>query len=379
VNVTLDLGDGPRQYRRELNTMPQWAGSCWYYLRYLDPTNSERFVDPEVERYWMGPRSEGDCGGVDLYVGGVEHAVLHLLYSRFWHKVLYDLGHVSSEEPFRRLFNQGYIQAFAYTDARGTYVPAEEVVEAADGTGFTWNSQPVRREYGKMGKSLRNVVTPDEMCERYGADTFRLYEMSTGPMEVSRPWSTRDVVGSQRFLQRVWRNLVDEQTGQARVTDAEPDTETLRALHKAIAGVHGDFLALHYNTAAAKLIELNNHLTKAYGSSGVPRSVAEPLVQMMAPLTPHIAEELWARLGHGESLAHGPFPVADERYLVAETVEYPIQVNGKVRSRVTVPADAAADQVEAAALADEKIVAALAGRPPRKLIVVPGRLVNVVV
>jgi leucyl-tRNA synthetase len=380
VEVDLDLGAGEQRYRRETNTMPQWAGSCWYYLRYLDPENDQEFVDPKIEDYWLGkdPARPGDPGGVDLYVGGVEHAVLHLLYARFWHKVLYDLGHVSSEEPFRRLFNQGYIQAFAYTDARGTYVPAEEVVEAADGTGFTWNSQPVRREYGKMGKSLRNVVTPDEMCERYGADTFRLYEMSTGPMEVSRPWSTRDVVGSQRFLQRVWRNLVDEQTGQARVTDVEPDVQTLRALHKAIAGVHGDFLALHYNTAAAKLIELNNHLTKAYGSTGVPRSVAEPLVQMMAPLTPHIAEELWARLGHGESLAHGPFPVADERYLVAETVEYPIQVNGKVRSRVTVPADAAADQVEAAALADEKIVAALAGRPPRKLIVVPGRLVNVV-
>ncbi len=293
--------------------MPQWAGSCWYYLRYLDPENDQEFVDPKIEDYWLGkdPARPGDPGGVDLYVGGVEHAVLHLLYARFWHKVLYDLGHVSSEEPFRRLFNQGYIQAFAYTDARGTYVPAEEVVEAADGTGFTWNGQPVRREYGKMGKSLRNVVTPDEMCERYGADTFRLYEMSTGPMEVSRPWSTRDVVGSQRFLQRVWRNLVDEQTGQARVTDAEPDVETLRALHKAIAGVHGDFLALHYNTAAAKLIELNNHLTKAYGSTGVPRSVAEPLVQMMAPLTPHIAEELWARLGHAR--VAGPRPVPGGR------------------------------------------------------------------
>jgi leucyl-tRNA synthetase len=302
--------------------------------------------------------------------------VLHLLY---------DLGHVSSEEPFRRLFNQGYIQAFAYSDARGAYVPAEEVVEetTADGVRFTWNGQPVRREYGKMGKSLRNVVTPDEMCERYGADTYRLYEMSTGPMDVSRPWSTRDVVGSQRFLQRVWRNLVDEQTGLARVTDAEPDVETLRALNRAIAGVHADFVALHYNTAAAKLIELNNHLTKAYGGPdggrGVPRAVAEPLVQLMAPLTPHIAEELWSLLGHRGSLAYGPFPVADERYLVEDTVEYPVQVNGKVRARVTVAADAGTDTVEAAALADEKIVAALAGRTPRKLIVVAGRLVNVVV
>ncbi len=380
VEVELDLGDGPKRYRRETNTMPQWAGSSWYHLRYLDPANREQIVDPDVERYWLGkdPSRSNDVGGVDLYVGGMEHAVLHLLYARFWHKVLHDLGHVSSEEPFRHLINQGYIQAYAYTDARGAYVPAEEVVEDEAGR-FTWNGQPVRREYGKMGKSLKNVVTPDEMCERYGADTFRLYEMSTGPMEVSRPWSTRDVIGSQRFLQRVWRNLVDEQTGEVRVTDAEPDTETLRVLHRAVAGVHSDYTALRYNTAAAKLIELNNHLTKVFGTTGVPRSVAEPLVLMMAPLTPHVAEELWSLLGHESSLAHGPFPVADERYLVADTVEYPIQINGKVRSRVTVPADATPDQVEAAALADEKVGGALAGRAPRKVIVVPGRLVNVVV
>jgi leucyl-tRNA synthetase len=377
VDVDLDLGAGVEHFRREVNTMPQWAGSCWYHLRYLDPDNTERFVDPDIERYWLGadPSKPGDPGGVDLYVGGVEHAVLHLLYARFWHKVLHDLGHLSSEEPFRRLFNQGYIQAFAYTDARGTYVPAEEVVEGADG-GFTWNNEPVKREYGKMGKSLKNVVTPDEMCERYGADTFRLYEMSTGPMDVSRPWSTRDVVGSQRFLQRVWRNLVDEQTGAVRVVEDDPDVETQRALHKTIAGVHTDYRALHYNTAAAKLIELNNHLTKR--GAAVPRSVAEQLVLMMAPLTPHIAEELWSRLGHEGSLAYAPFPVADEQYLVADTVEYPIQVNGKVRSRVTVPTDASAEAVQAAALADEKVVAALDGGAPRKVIVVPGRLVNVV-
>jgi len=303
--------------------------------------------------------------------------VLHLLYARFWHKVLYDLGYVSSSEPFRRLYNQGYIQAYAYTDSRGVYVPAEEV-EERDGA-YYYKGQKVNREYGKMGKSLKNVVTPDEMCERYGADTFRLYEMSTGPLEASRPWSTRDVIGSHRFLQRVWRNLVDEHTGETRVTDAEPDTETLRILNRVIAGVRSDYEGLRYNTAAAKLIELNNHLTKVYGSVGVPRSVAEPLVLMMAPLTPHIAEELWAKLGHDTTLAYQPFPVADERYLVAETVEYPIQINGKVRSRVTVPADATNEQVEQAALADEKVAATLDGRSPRKVIVVPGRLVNVVV
>ena len=211
VEVELDLGDGPKRYTRETNTMPQWAGSCWYELRYLDPHNDEVLVDPENERYWMGPQSAGDCGGVDLYVGGVEHAVLHLLYARFWHKVLYDLGHVSSFEPFRRLFNQGYIQAYAYTDARGVYVPAEEVVER-DG-GYFHGDEQVTREYGKMGKSLKNVVTPDDMCAAYGADTFRVYEMSMGPLDVSRPWETRAVVGSHRFLQRVWRLVVDENTG----------------------------------------------------------------------------------------------------------------------------------------------------------------------
>jgi leucyl-tRNA synthetase len=229
-----------------------------------------------------------------------------------------------------------------------------------------------------MGKSLRNVVTPDDMCEQYGADTFRLYEMSTGPLEVSRPWSTRDVVGSHRFLQRLWRNLVDEQTGAAIVADTEPGAETLRVLHRVIDGVRTDYTALHYNTAAAKLIELNNHLTKDYGPGAVPRSVAEPLVLLLAPMCPHIAEELWSLLGHGETLAYHSFPVADQAYLIAETHEYPIQVNGKVRARITVPADASKEDVEAAALAEERIVELLAGGTPRKVIVVPGRLVNVV-
>jgi leucyl-tRNA synthetase len=377
IEVELDLGDGPKKYRRDANTMPNWAGSCWYQLRYVDPENGERFVDPANEKYWLGPRPEihgsDDPGGVDLYIGGVEHAVLHLLYSRFWQKVLFDLGEVSSDEPYRRLFNQGYIQAYAYTDARGVYVPADEVVER-DGRYF-WQDQEVNREYGKMGKSLKNVVTPDEMCDTYGADTFRLYEMSMGPLEVSRPWATKDVVGAQRFLQRLWRNLVDEDTGRLRVTEAEPDEETLRALHKAIAGVREDYAEMRYNTAGAKLIELNNFLTKA-GST--PRSVAEPLVLMLAPLCPHIAEELWHRLGHDTSLAHGPFPVADERYLVADTVEYPIQVNGKVKARITVAADADQDQVKAVALADPKVAEVLDGKEPRKVIVVPGRLVNIV-
>ena len=381
TKVELDLGDGLKQYDRDTNVMPQWAGSCWYQLRYIDPDDEQEFVHPDNEKYWMGPRPQShgadDPGGVDLYVGGVEHAVLHLLYSRFWHKVLHDLGHVSSEEPYRRLYNQGYIQAFAFTDSRGVYVPAEEV-EQRDGE-FFHNGERVQREYGKMGKSLKNSVSPDEMADTFGADTLRLYEMAMGPLEASRPWATKDVVGSHRFLQRLWRNVVDERTGQLRVTDEEPDLEMLRSLHKTIAGVREDYDELRFNTAVAKLIELNNRITKAYSSaSGTPRALVEPLVVMVAPLTPHLAEELWSRLGHEPSLARGPFPVADEQYLVEDTVEYPIQLNGKVRSRVTVPASAGEDEVRATVLADEKVVAALEGQEPRKVIVVPGRLVNVV-
>src|SRR4051794_27441501 len=271
TTVELDLGDGPRKYRRETNTMPNWAGSCWYYLRYLDPGDDERMVDPELERYWLGPRSPGDVGGVDLYVGGVEHAVLHLLYARFWHKVLFDLGYVSSEEPFRRLVNQGYISAFAYTDERGFYVPAAEVVEK-DGQ-FSHEGKPVNREYGKIGKSLKNMVTPDEMIGAYGADTFRVYEMTTGPLDQSRPWETKAVVGSQRLLQRIWRVVVDEQTGAVRAADVEPDEGTLRVLHRTIDGVRDGFATLRFNIAIARITELTNHLTQAYGAtSPVPRS-----------------------------------------------------------------------------------------------------------
>ena len=371
VEVELDLGDGPKRYTRETNVMPQWAGSCWYELRYLDPTDSQRFADPENEAYWMGPRRDGDCGGTDLYVGGAEHAVLHLLYARFWHKVLYDLGHVSSFEPFRRLFNQGMIQAYAFVDARGAYVPAEEVVEV-DGRWFHGETE-VRREYGKMGKSLKNVVTPDDMCAAYGADTFRVYEMSMGPLEVSRPWETRAVVGSYRFLQRVWRSVVDEQTGELRVTDEPADEATRRLLHKAIDGVRADMDGIRFNTAIAKLIELTNGLTRL---ARTPREVAEPLVLMVAPFAPHMAEELWHKLGHEHSLAYADFPVADPALLVAESVTYPVQVNGKVRGRVEVPADATEETVRAAAL--EAVAGTLAGKEPRKVIVVKGRMVSVV-
>ncbi|OXM71103.1 leucine--tRNA ligase [Amycolatopsis vastitatis] len=381
VEVELDLGDGPKKYRRDINTMPNWAGSCWYQLRYVDPTNADTFCAPENEQYWMGPRpgeyGADDTGGVDLYVGGVEHAVLHLLYSRFWHKVLFDLGHVTSKEPYRKLFNQGYIEAYAYTDARGVYVPAEQV-EERDGKYF-FNDEEVTQEYGKMGKSLKNVVTPDEMAENYGADTFRFYEMAMGPLAMSRPWATKDVVGAHRFLQRLWRLVVDETTGELRVSTEDASEADRKVLHKTIAGVREDYAEMRFNTAGAKLIELNNHVTKVYGgAASTPRELAEPLVLMLAPLAPHMAEELWHRLGHADSLVQGPFPVVDEKYLVEDSVEYPIQVNGKVRSRVTVLASASSDEVQAAALADEKVAAMVGDGSPRKVIVVPGRLVNIV-
>ncbi|WP_329111403.1 leucine--tRNA ligase [Micromonospora sp. NBC_01699] len=371
VEVELDLGDGPKRYTRETNVMPQWAGSCWYELRYLDPTNETRFVDPDNEAYWMGPRDAGDPGGTDLYVGGAEHAVLHLLYARFWHKVLYDLGHVSSVEPFRKLFNQGMIQAYAYTDERERYVEAAEVVER-DGSWFHGDNQ-VTREYGKMGKSLRNVVTPDDMCAAYGADTFRVYEMSMGPLEVSRPWETRAVVGSYRFLQRAWRALVDENTGASRVVESPADEPTRRLLHKTIDGVRADMDGIRFNTAIAKLIELTNGLTRL---AGTPREVAEPLVLMLAPFAPHIAEELWQRLGHDTSLTYASFPVADPALLVADTVTYPVQINGKVRGRVEVPANASEETVRTAALTE--VADHLAGKPPRKVIVIPNRMVSIV-
>jgi leucyl-tRNA synthetase len=377
VNVQLDLGDGPKRYRRDTNTMPNWAGSCWYELRYIDPTNTERLVDPENERYWMGPRTADGAGGVDFYVGGVEHAVLHLLYARFWHKVLFDLGYVSSEEPFYRLFNQGYIQAFAFTDERGAYVPAERVVEKVEGaeTTYFYDGVEVNREYGKMGKSLKNVVSPDEMYAAYGADTLRVYEMSMGPLDVSRPWETRAVVGSLRFLQRIWRNVVNEETGEPVVDDTEPAAATRKLLHQTIDTVRADMSALRFNTAIARLIELNNHVTKL---DSTPREVAEALVLLVAPFAPHVAEELWSRLGHDRSLAYESFPRADPAYLVEETVICVVQVDGKLRDRLEVPVTVDEDALRELALSSAAVQRAVADRGVRTVVVRVPRLVNVV-
>jgi leucyl-tRNA synthetase len=324
----------------------------------------------------MGPRAPGDPGGVDFYIGGVEHAVLHLLYARFWHKVLFDLGYLSSEEPFRKLFNQGYIQAYAFVDERGQYVPAAEVEDdASSPTGYTWRGKPVDREYGKMGKSLKNVVSPDEMYDAYGADTLRVYEMSMGPLDVSRPWETRAVVGSLRFLQRLWRNVLSEETGQPTVADDEPAEQTRRILHRTIDAVRTDMAALRFNTAIARLIELNNHCTKL---ATVPREVAEGLILLTAPFAPHVAEELWSRLGHAQSLAYQPCPEADPAYLVEETVVCVVQVAGKVRDRLEVSTSADDDTLRRLALGSAAVQRALDGRGVRKVVVRAPRLVNVV-
>ncbi|MDQ1521520.1 MAG: leucyl-tRNA synthetase [Actinomycetota bacterium] len=389
VTVDLDLrgpawrgyGLGPKTYVRETNTMPQWAGSCWYPLRYLDPTNEDALVDPDVERFWAsGTRANGEpkIGLVDLYVGGVEHAVLHLLYARFWHNVLYDLGYVSTVEPFQRLFNQGYILAPAYTNARGVHVEASEV-EEHDGV-YTWNGEPVNRESGKMGKSLKNAVAPDDIYRDYGADTLRLYEMFMGPLDASRPWNTADIVGVHRFLQRLWRNLVDEESGELHVSDEPADDETRRLLHRTIATVRDDMELLHFNTAVAHLMELNNNLTQLVQQQGsAPREVAVPLVLMTAPLAPHVAEELWERLGHTSSLAYDSFPTADTQWMMTDDVEIPVQVNGKVRARIVVPVDADEKLTEKLAREEPRIAELLDGATVRKVVVVPGRMINFVI
>jgi len=356
-------------YRRDLNTMPQWAGSCWYYLRFLSPRNAERFTDERAERYWMP---------VDLYIGGAEHAVLHLLYARFWHKVLYDLGYVSTPEPFARLFNQGMIRSFAYRDGRGVYVPYKDVEYTDAGPRHKQTGEPLTESVEKMSKSLKNVINPDEVIAAYGADTFRLYEMYMGPLESSKPWNTRDVPGVHRFLHRVWRLIVDESTGELHpaVRDVQPDEDCLRVLHRTIREVQEDIEALRFNTAIAHMIVFVNDMT---GRSIRPKSVLESFVLVLAPFAPHIAEELWRRLGHEQSLAYEPWPAFDPDLARDVEVEIAVQVNGKVRSRVKVPAEADEERMRQAAMADEKIRRELEGKTVRRVICVPGRLVNIVV
>ena len=383
---------------RETNTMPQWAGSCWYYLRYLDPHNDARLVDPEKERYWMP---------VDLYVGGAEHAVLHLLYARFWHKVLFDAGVVSTEEPFQRLVNQGMIlgemEFTGYRDADGRRLSADEAAVDAAGNGalptieavkvpedevekhgdhFVLRADPAIRvdaRAHKMSKSRGNVVNPDDVVRQFGADSLRLYEMFMGPLEQTKPWSTSGVEGVHRFLARVWRlatasTLTDPSTGSGQA--AEPSRDQLRALHTAIKKVTEDIDGLRFNTAIAAMMEFVNAANKW---ESVPKSVLADFVLLLAPFAPHLGEELWHRLGHAESLTYAPWPEYDEAYLKEDEVEIAVQVMGKLRGTVRVPADASKEEVLAAARAEENVARYLAEATVRKEIVVPGRLVNFVV
>jgi leucyl-tRNA synthetase len=392
--------------RRETNTMPQWAGSCWYYLRYLDPHNDQQLVSPEKEKYWMP---------VDLYVGGVEHAVLHLLYSRFWHKVLFDLGHVSTPEPFQKLVNQGLILGemeyhvfqsnsgdlvsaadlrdideeaaasgavlFGYHKSTGTKYLGRRATEdeiEKRGSAYVLKSNPaiaVDARSFKMSKSRGNVVNPDKIVAEYGADTFRLYEMYMGPLEAQKPWNTRDIVGMSRFLSSVWRILISEE-GQPRVADAPIPADLDRRMHRAIKKVADDILGLRFNTAIAELIELKNEMTAL---AAVPRELAENFTLMLAPLAPHIAEDIWQKLGHAESLARHPWPKVDESKLVETNIELPVQVNGKVRGKVTVPASATESEVLAVAESADSVMPWLAGKAVAKRIYVPGKLVSFVV
>ena len=336
VNVTLP--DGTKA-ARETNTMPQWAGSCWYYLRYIDPDNTQQGWDTGKEKYWMSPE------GVDLYVGGAEHAVLHLLYSRFWHKLLYDLGYVSTKEPFKKLVNQGMILG-------------------EDGQ--------------KMSKSRGNVVNPDKVIADYGADSMRLYEMFMGPLEATKPWNMQGVEGVHRFLQKTRRMIIDEDTGQPcqAITDDDGDEATLRLLNQTIKKVGDDIENFAFNTAISAMMIFANHLSR---QTLRPKSVVEKFVLILAPFAPHIAEELWQRLGHADTLAYEPWPQYDEQLIKEKEIELAVQINGKIKDKIIVAAEADEDQIKQRALSSQKVIAVMAGKEPRKVIVIKSRLVNIVV
>ena len=331
-NVT--LADGSKA-KRETNTMPQWAGSCWYYLRYLDPENGRLGWDPEKGKYWMP---------VDLYIGGAEHAVLHLLYARFWHKLLYDLGFVSTKEPFKKLVNQGMILG-------------------EDGQ--------------KMSKSRGNVINPDKVVADYGADSVRLYEMFMGPLEAIKPWSIQGVEGVHRFLQKTWRMTVDTDAGQLAeaIKDTDADEATLRLLHQTIKKVGDDIETFGFNTAISAMMIFINHLSK---QEIRPKSVVEKFILILAPFAPHIAEELWERLGHNVTLAYEPWPGYDEELVKEKEVELPVQVNGKIRDRIIVPADSSCEYVQTQALLSASVRAALDGKEPKNVIYVENRIVSII-
>ncbi|HEX4592182.1 MAG TPA: leucine--tRNA ligase, partial [Gemmataceae bacterium] len=370
LTVTID----GKKYRRETNTMPQWAGSCWYYIRYLDPKNDQQLCSPAKAKYWLP---------VDLYVGGAEHAVLHLLYSRFWHKVLYDRGHLPCPEPFMKLVNQGMILGeMEFTHGPKHVRVTEDEVEKR-GDKFVLKADPsvvVDARAHKMSKARGNVINPDDVVKDYGADSLRLFEMFMGPLEQVKPWSTHGVEGVYRFLSRVWRAIIDDRAETTQlspaVRDVPADKETLRLLHHTIQKVTDDLDGMRFNTAIAAMMEYTNHMTRLEVR---PRTAVEPFVLLLSPFAPHIGEELWHALGHTDTLAYEPWPKADPALLKADTIEVPVQVNGKLRSRLAVPADSDEKALEAAALADEKVKALIAGKQVKKVIVAKGKLVNIVV
>ncbi|MBT4014239.1 MAG: class I tRNA ligase family protein, partial [Planctomycetaceae bacterium] len=393
--------DGKR-YRREINTMPQWAGSCWYFLRFIDSKNGEIFVDPEKEKAWMP---------VDLYIGGAEHAVLHLLYARFWHKVLFDRGHVSTPEPFQRLVNQGMIlgemEYSVFQDSDENWVSFAAAVRSDTGDyqhrengnelrKIQLDEQQVTRKGDswvlvedehigvdgrcfKMSKSRGNVVNPDVIVSDYGADSLRLYEMFMGPLVATKPWNMSGVNGVRGFLDRVWRMIVDDRADNlavnAALSDEAPTAEQLKMLHQTIHSVSVDTENLDFNTAIARMMEFVNFFT---GQSSRPQSIMQSFLLLLSPYAPHIAEELWELLGNDKTLAYEPWPVCDESLLVENTIEVPVQIRGKVKTRISVPADINQTDLEQAAREDERVAELLSGAEIIKVIVVPGRLVNFV-
>jgi leucyl-tRNA synthetase len=357
--------------KRETNTMPQWAGSCWYYLRFLSPTRDDVAWDAAEEKYWMP---------VDLYVGGNEHAVLHLLYARFWHKVLFDAGLVSTKEPFQRLFHQGMIHKTSFRDAKGKYYLDSEVEQKAGAWVAKATGAPVETKLDKMSKSKYNVVNPDDMCAEYGADAMRLYELFMGPLEDGVEWETTGVAGTRRFLDRVWRLLVDPETDTLTMKvseDAKPDNKELeRALHAAIKKVTQAVTDLRFNTAIAEMMKFVNEATSA---PAIPRAWFEMFVTILSPFAPHLAEEVWQRLGHTKTITFEPWPAYDEAKLARDTMVIGIQVSGKLRSQIEVATDATEPEILAKAKADDKVQSFLAGKPIKREIYVKGRLVNLVV
>ncbi len=369
--LRVELPDG-RMATRETNTMPQWAGSCWYYLRFIDPHNESEPWSKQLENYWMP---------IDLYVGGVEHAVLHLLYARFWHKVLYDCGWVSTKEPFQKLFNQGMILAYSYRDSGGKYYLPSDAEIREDGTAvLKTTGEDLESQIEKMSKSKLNVVNPDDVVGEYGADSMRLYELFMGPLEVQKPWQMKGVEGVYRFLQRTWRLVVDEKAGglNPRLTDApsSSEAELERTLHKTIKKVASDTETLQMNTGIAQMMIFVNEATTA---ETLPKDTIKTFLQLLSPYAPHLSEELWQRLGEPDLIAHAEWPSYDEALCIDDTITVVIQINGKKRDELNVAKDTPKEALEAMALASDRTRKYMEGKPAKKVIVVPGRLVNIVV